>query len=197
MVNAKGFEVDENGFILSELGQTAYLYVVPDVEFEKNGLYWASVSVNETDRAFCGNKSRFYNLYKSTDVRDCAYMATKFVMEYNGDRKILKGYKLRSKGFMWGDQFDMPVHKFEARKGKVAIREKFVKQAFAAKVKTAKETNINKEFVEKAVSALLGPKVEVKVRIKIKDIVVANTEFYRTAEDVTKYVQDLVNYNFK
>jgi len=187
---------DLNRLALSGKGNTAYLGVVRGDQKNDNGetIYWA----------YWNHKGNFqYGLYASTDVLQAAWVANyarkcrPTVEDLDKSQNGMKGIRNKTQ---WVDVIGLEIpESFEYADAISAEEYNEVKNQ--AKVKyskvTPKETNITEEYVARAVNTLLGPKVDVKTRIAIKNIVVANTEFYRTAEDVTNYVNDLVKYNFK
>ena len=193
-----GRTVDFNGLIVNGVGNTPYLNVVRGNQKNPAGetMYWVITNYN-------GNFQ--YGLYASTNILQAAWVATyvKTVRRPTADemKATQSGFKAIRNNTLWATIAGIEVP--ESFEFDTAITHDdysaFVKAPVGkGKVtkKVIKETNITEEFVASAVNTILGNKVDIKARIRIKDIVVANTEFYRDASDVTAYVNDLVKYKF-
>jgi len=190
IVNGKEFDL--NGFEMNRKGSTPYVGVL--AEMHKGEIQYCAYRQ-------CG-KHLMFGLYISRDIAPCVWVANHYRKNAAVYDKTLATFgstnKAAEKGLLWGQQFDIPSE-FEYEvftKDTVPVKEKSLPKHKAQKI-TPKETNITEEFVGRQVNTLLGNKVDVKTRIKIKEMVVANTAFYRTPEDVTNYVNDLVKYNIK
>lgn len=188
-----GKEFDLNGFEINRQGTTSYVGVVLESGLKEGQtpIYWSYRSFDDVV---------FYDLYSSENLGSCVWVVNEYRKAISTNDKQLKKFGRSRKGHrtntLWGQQFNVPTEfKYELFTPET-LPQKSVNIGKTKKV-TRKETNITEEFVGKQVNTLLGNKVDIKVKIKIKDMVVANTAFYRTVEDVTNYVNDLVKYNIK
>lgn len=192
-----GKEYDANGFELSRTGSTSYVGVVVQSGLKEGQeiVYWAY-------RTIPGNL--YYSLLGSTSLEECVWVVNEYRKAKATNDATLRNYgnsrRGMKEGTCWGQQFEVIPTDFEYELfTPETLPQKAIKahKATSRKVKvTPKETVITKEFVERQVNTLLGTKVDVKARIAIREIVVANVAFYTSASDVTSYVNDLVQYKF-
>lgn len=191
-INGKPYDL--NGAALSLRGSTAYLGVVKCKETENGKPLYAAIWTH--------GKNYHWPLFGSTDLNRVAWVANyarkckPTVDELNKSRCGHGAGYLSNK--LWANVIGLEVpENFDYPALPDDYSAPIVRNKRNIKKVSPKETNITEEFVGKQVNTLLGNKVDVKTRIKIKDMVVANTAFYRTVEDVTAYVNDLVKYNIK
>lgn len=173
-VNAKGHRIHDSG-------STEYYEVNKDV----NGLFWAVVHVDPSEYDITGARTNQYEIGVFKEVIDAADAIKEFYKDRDSNIKALKRFG-RAKKVGEGWAYNVPVVRGR-RSGGHRVSNTVVKNV-------VRHVGITEETVERQVNALLGPSVKVQARIAIKDIVVANVEFYRTTSDVTAYVNDLVTY---
>ena len=189
-----GREFDANGFELSRKGTTSYVGVLVE-SGQKEGeatRYWAY-------RTF-GN-ILFYGLYCSENLAECVWVVAEYRKALEANDKVLRnfgrGRGAHKKGNLWGQQFAVPSEfEYDMFTPEALPQKESVSIGNVTRKVLAKETDMTEEFVARQVNTLLGSKVDIKARIAIRDIVVANVEFYNSASDVTAYVNDLVQYKF-
>ena len=187
------YATDFNGLMLNDDGTSAYLGTA--ISYTRPTDYIAFINPNAAEREALNDKSRFKVLCYNESELYCAYVATKFREAYAENFKALCAL---GDGEYWGDTIEVPAEfKYEAmRPGTTGRVKTWRKPIVRRKVKVTVEAEMTEVEVERVVNALLGKNVGTKKRVAIKSAVVANTGFYRSASDVTAYVNDLVKYNF-
>ena len=183
----KTHSVTENGLIINRQGTTDYFGVTKD----KNRLntFWALASIKEDEYEVTGSRTVLYELGVYSTAEEAAETVRDFYKDRDGNVKTLKyfGRAVRP-GEGWG--YRVPVKDASRSTGPRSYSNK-------TKKVVAKNEGLTQETVERQVNTLLGQKVTVQTRVLVKDLVVANIEFYRTTSDVTAYVNDLVTYIIK
>ncbi len=183
------YSLNEKGHRMNRQGTTDYWSVVRNPD---TGLYWAFAPIAEDEYEVTGSRTVLrtavlFELGVFTNVEDAAEAVKNFHEDREHNIQELKYYGRAAKvGEGWaydvrcGDQVSTGARAPNKGKVKVSIN--------------IGDQELTEDTVARQVNTLLGPTVKVQARVTVRNIVVANLEFYRSTSDVTAYVQDLVNY---